>query len=800
MHSQSFRLPEQVLSLNDALVFLNKNYNLEFSCNSKLSASCTVDNTLNYNSVEEAVDIWVENCELKYKIINKVFVFFKPQNGQAQIATKSPPFLYIINGKVFDALSKEPLPFSSVSIGISQVLTDENGFFNYQTKDSIVVFSISHVGYYDYTDSINGNDEFKIGLIPSVTKLKTIIVNAGPGINMINLLEKPGVEKLNLQFSSLIPSNTNNNIFAALRLRPGVMAAGDQSRDFFIWGSYKGQSHVYFDGITVFSSSSINENIGTVNPQMIRDVEIHKGGYQVNLGDRAGAVVNIISKSGNPEKIETDISICNQSVSGRLNIPINKKSSVQISLRSTFPDVFNPSTYNKDTLMNYYFGDLNLKYDLPMKNGDNLSVSLIANIDDFATKSGENNGFKEYFNSREQNRYQLGGSVRFSKKWKKAGKTNFFTAFSHLNSDQNNLIAFDDIQVLSEKFLEIYTTSNAVSEYYFRTEQHLPASKFQEVSFGLGAVYNQAHYSQDTAGVNYKNTVNSAIRISSYLMDNFNITKYLSLQPGIQADLFFGETVSPYWQPRINAVFKPQKNIKIKLAWGIYNQYIVEYAFVDNLNNRFFFWDIPDNVEKKPLQSMHYLFSLSYGQKYFNFKLEGFYKTIANLTQFVQVGYLKEVSIQSGDARGYGLDFYVNSEFKGQKIWLTYSLAKTEDRFDKNSSYRRALHDQRHEFKVAGLFRLKPIFFSLNYVFGSGLPDPQNLFSDNNIRTYNRLDVAFMGRHETEKLKIEAGFSLVNVLNTQNVRYDNFSNFPDGTTRFAESYGITPSVFVNISF
>ena len=800
MHSQSFRLPGKVFSLHDALIFLNKNYKLEFSCNSKLSASCTVDNTLNYSSIEEALNSWTEDCELRYKIINKVFVFYKSKINKESGGLKKTPVIYHVKGKVIDAISKEPLPFSSVSIGISQILTDENGFFYYQTKDSVVVFSVSHVGYYDYSDSINGNDEINIGLIPSITKLKTITVNSGPGINIINLLEKPGVEKINLPFSTLIPSNTNNSVFAALRLRPGVMAAGEQSRDFIVWGSYKGQSHIYFDGITVFSSSSINENIGTVNPLMVRDVEIHKGGYQVNLGDRAGAVVNIVSKSGNPEKIETDLSICNQSVSGRLNIPINKKSAVQFSLRSTFPDVFNPSTYNKDTLMTHYFGDLNLKYELPMKNGDNLSVSLIANIDDFATKSGEKNGFKEYFSSREQNRYQLGGSVRFSKKWKKAGKTNFFTAFSHLNTDRNNLIAFDDIQVLSEKFLETYTTSNAVSEYYFRTEQHLPASKFQEVSFGLGTVFNQAHFSRDTAGVNYKNTVNSACRITSFLMDNFNITKYLSLQPGIQADLFFGETVSPYWQPRINAVFKPLKNLKIKLAWGIYNQYIVEYAFVDDLNNRFFFWDIPDNVEKKPLQSMHYLLSLSYGQQYFNFKLEGFYKTIANLTQFVQVDQMKEVSIQSGEARSYGVDFYLNTEFKGQKIWLTYSLAKTEERFDKNSSYHRALHDQRHEFKVAGLFRFKPVFFSVNYVFGSGLPDPQDLSSDNNIRTYNRLDVALMGRHETEKIKIDAGFSLVNVLNTQNVRYDNFSNFPDGTTRFAESYGITPSVFVNISF
>ena len=65
-------------------------------------------------------------------------------------------------------MSKEPLAFSTVSIGISQLLTDENGFFYYQSKDSIVHLSVSHIGYYDYTDSLIAKNKINIGLISSV--------------------------------------------------------------------------------------------------------------------------------------------------------------------------------------------------------------------------------------------------------------------------------------------------------------------------------------------------------------------------------------------------------------------------------------------------------------------------------------------------------------------------------------------------------------------------------------------------------------------------------------------------------
>jgi hypothetical protein len=198
---------------------------------------------------------------------------------------------------------------------------------------------------------------------------------------------------------------------------------------------------------------------------------------------------------------------------------------------------------------------------------------------------------------------------------------------------------------------------------------------------------------------------------------------------------------------------------------------------------------------------MHTVAAFSFGKKHINVKVEAYHKTTQNLSQFVeQADSIKGINIEIGEAYSYGIDAYINTEFKGQKIWLAYSWARSQERFEAEQQFHRALQDQRHEFKVAGLFHLKPMYFSINYVYGSGLPNPLNLFSEDNVQAYSRLDMALMGRIKTNKIKLDVGVSLINVLNTQNIIYNQYSSFPDGSIKFSTAEGIRPALFLQLTF
>ena len=144
---------------------------------------------------------------------------------------------------------------------------------------------------------------------------------------------------------------------------------------------------------------------------------------------------------------------------------------------------------------------------------------------------------------------------------------------------------------------------------------------------------------------------------------------------------------------------------------------------------------------------------------------------------------------------------------KKHEVWASYTLSKTEEYFPyfRKADYRDAPQDQRHEVKGALLLNFNPFYFSSNYVYGSGFPDRQPLPESSIIRhPYSRLDVSFIYRHTIKNYHFEAGISILNLLNTENIKYSNLIRVPDDQSAsisiLAEAVPFTPTIYLNLSF
>ena len=138
--------------------------------------------------------------------------------------------------------------------------------------------------------------------------------------------------------------------------------------------------------------------------------------------------------------------------------------------------------------------------------------------------------------------------------------------------------------------------------------------------------------------------------------------------------------------------------------------------------------------------------------------------------------------------------------------WISYSLSKTEEHFPFyiREYYRLAPHHQTHELKVAAIINLKSFYFSANYVYGSGferydfeLDDGTHLNQD-----YNRLDAALVYRFNPGKIKAEAGISVLNVLDANNIKYSNLRRATVDDVSlvgiYADAVPFTPALFLKI--
>ncbi len=136
--------------------------------------------------------------------------------------------------------------------------------------------------------------------------------------------------------------------------------------------------------------------------------------------------------------------------------------------------------------------------------------------------------------------------------------------------------------------------------------------------------------------------------------------------------------------------------------------------------------------------------------------------------------------------------------------WIAYSISRTLEHFSyfKKEDTRRAPHDQLHELKLAAILNFDPIFFSTNYVFGSGFPDNSNSTQSNNS-IYSRLDVSLIYKFLNRKVNGEIGFSILNVLNTKNLKYSSFEKIPGNQTNginiLTEAIPFTPTLHLKIS-
>lgn len=69
---------------------------------------------------------------------------------------------------------------------------------------------------------------------------------------------------------------------------------------------------------------------------------------------------------------------------------------------------------------------------------------------------------------------------------------------------------------------------------------------------------------------------------------------------------------------------------------------------------------------------------------------------------------------------------------------------------------------------------------------------------------YSRLDVGASWKFLNRKLKGEAGLSVLNVLNTRNIKFANFERIPLNQTSsiniYAEAIPLTPTLYLKFSF
>jgi len=802
--------------LNEVLIEIRDQHSLQMSFNDRLLSGYPITMDAEFTSPEKAISGLISGLPLSLEMQGEVYLIIPKKKRKESVK-------HNISGFISDHETGEALPYSHVLINGHGYVSDFKGNFSFtSSKDSIFDMNVSYLGYYLLDTILGPGGGQEISLRASSIDIREVIVSGPQIARSVQAGSNPGEMRINHKVAGYLPGNGDNSVFNLLRLQPGILAAGEQTSNLIIWGSYEGQSKVVFDGFTIFGLKNYNENISPVNPYLAKDIKIMKGGYGAEYGERVGGIVDISGIDGSSDDPHVNLSINNMTLNGMASVPVFNKTALVFAFRQTYYDLYesfsqnlfarkssgNNNNVDLNIYPDYLFRDLNLKYSGRFDNGDNFFLSFYSGSDDFSYSASNETVNLLVSNDAEETNFQKGVSGFYSKKWRSGNISNLTLAYSGLDNSYSDYRSVTrqrpgnrpDTVVFERDLL----ANTSISELDAHIDNYFTLEGNHRLKFGAGIIYDDLKYREDTFDIELTSRNTDLSQVNAFFSDRLLMMPGFYIEAGLRANYSPG-LGKVYLQPRAAISIDLGERMDLNASWGVYNQFITLSSVVDEGGNYRYLWTVCDNDQIPVLDSRHFVAGISYSYNDLLVRLEGYSKQTDGLTRFVRIRDV--VDLLYGDSRSKGMDIFIRKHLGGHTAWLSYSLSKTEEHFNPfdPDAYRLALHDQRHEVKAAAIINFNPFYISGNYVYGSGFADPTpNIEDDYEQVPYSRLDLSAVYKFERKKYYFDLGFSVLNVFNTENIKYDNFVRLPSNQTSsinlHADAVPRTLTIFLNLSF
>jgi hypothetical protein len=817
LFAQEIKISVSGKPLNQVLIEIRDKYKVQLSFDDSELSKYKITATGQFSGIDNLLAHLLSKLPLEYEKISGIYVISPKRTAIAEKTEK--PKIHHISGRIIEYGSGELLPYTQLQINSFSTLCDQNGFFSYSSaSDSVFKIKVMHLGYF-VKDTIlyRSRGDINIYLTPSDQFISEITVNENLFKNFYQVGNEPATIKLNHKISSYLPGSSDNSVFNLLRLQPGILAAGEQSEDVLIWGSYAGQSRTFFDGITIFGLKNFNDNISTINPLLTKNIQVKKAAYDAGWGDCVGGIVDISGKEGNTRNLKLNTGINNFTINGLLEIPVMQKSSLQLAYRQTYYNLYKnglnlfprteaenlPIVADIPIFPDYGFRDFNIKYSLKTKH-NLFYINFLNGKDQFNYFISQNRQYRNIDKTTREENVRQGIAVFYDFRINHKTNSVITLSKSSLASNMNNQFEVKSTltgRLVNEK--EILNTNNiAESKALLRTTHR--GNKNNVFEIDLQVVNNNTLFKEDSSVIN---TVYNKKARTYYTLALKEIISMNNIKLNVGARVSYLPYLQrSFFEPRVSFSHTINQKSTYHLAWGRYQQFLVKTAKVDQYGNYNYFWAIAGEESVPVTQSEHWVAGFSFNADKIWFNLDAFYKTTDGISRYFRTLQPVSQGVYEGNSKNYGFDLYSKYNFGRHTIWLSYTLSESLEHFSyfRDGKYRYAPQDQKHEIKAATLIDLKPFYLSADYVYGSGFLENPYLQDNNQQRIpYSRLDIAVTFKFIRKKITGECGISVLNVLNTENRKFSTFERIPVSRTNsvslYFEAVPFTPTIFLKLS-
>lgn len=734
-----------------------------------------------------------------------------------------------VYGRVFDFVSKQPIPFSNVVVLGTNfgAATDINGYYKIENLPvNTYQLRASVIGYNSFTKTdivIQTGKPTEVNFELSTQSIELESITVTSGFFRKDPIEVSSIRNFSYEELRRSPGGFED-VIRALSVLPGVAQADAGRNDLIVRGGAPSENLYLINGIEVpninhFGTQGASGGpLSYINLDFVRETSFSTGGFSALYGDKLSSVLNINLRDGREDKIGGKGTISASQFGFNLEGPVTPNSNFIFSARRSYLDfIFKAADFA--FVPEYY--DVLLKADFKPHTKNSFGFLFISAFDNV-----------KFFNDTEDQRYDNSTVLGTDQIQYVAGLTYrhlFNNGFFNLALSRN-YVDFDSRQ--SDSLLNpIFTNKSKEEENSLRADLVFKLSNKSELNIGGTAKLIEADY--DILFPNFVTSFGDSLPITSLKTENiyskfgvytnYNATYYqrLIVNVGVRSDIFTALNKKVYFSPRLSLSYALTNLTNLNFSTGIYHQspsYIWLEAFKSNKDLEMI------KVNQFVLGFDHKIAADAL------LKVEAFYKDYNNYPTSTIRPYLVlantgagfagsddnfssfglEPLTDNGFGKARGVELSVQKKLSDIPYYGIFSLTYSKSDYTALDGIERpGSYDQNWIINLSGGYKFDKFWeFSTRFRFASGRPyTPFNFDGSQNISDYNtrRLKSTHSLDIRVDKRWYFTGWTLITYLDVQNIyNQKNQSgvrwNRREMRTDEASSIGILPSIGISAEF
>lgn len=680
--------------------------------------------------------------------------------------------------------------------------SNSNGYYNLKLSEKgSVSIGFTKLGYLPVEKSLKISKDTLINITMTLSDLEEVVVR-GP----LSLRRPLGFVNIPVEKLGQIPALMGEpDLFKALSLTPGISLGMEGSSGLYVRGGDPGENLILLDETPVYNPTHLFGLFSVFHPDMVKDLNVIKGGFPARYGGRLSSIIEVNMKEGNKEESQGKASLGLLTSRLALEGPLGEKGMTSYSIggRVSYLGLIMKPVFELSNTdgFSYIFYDWNAKTHHIIDEKNQLFASFYMGRDIYETREGTKSdyeGFKlKWGNETASIRYkrvmgnELYGNLLMS-----------YTKYSHQINTSNY---FENSQGEAEE--EFLNSSSSVRDWAWKANFDWFPHLSHTLNFGGEFISHwyapgilETHLGASGKDIGYRYVNEYAL----FLEDRWSLFDKFVFTGGLRAALY-------------DVRIKQHRSIepRLKLSWELSNNLLFEGSFSrmkqflhlltsNGIGAPNDVW-VPSTENIVPQTSRQWTLGMVKSQPSHGLELtiEGYYKYSTNLIEsrpgtnylFIGEGNWEENVEHGGIGKAYGLEFMLEKPEGRLNGWISYTLSWSDRRFANinDNEWYPFRYDRRHNFAITGNFDINKTWkVSSSFLFSTGHPVtlPEAIIKDpegglipvftkrNNYRmpNYHRLDLGFVRSWENKKGRnASLALGVYNLYNRTNPMYIDYS-------------------------